>query len=111
MKLKYLIAVAVGTSSVGASHLGRFHGLRSTASSVEQQQTKKNRKCNTLLLHPFLLFLYSFQVAASLGKHQQHRLLAVQSTRDIVVTEEPADSSSYVPKRQRISSSRKKNRK
>lgn len=126
MKLKYLIAVAVGTSSVGASHLGRFHGLRSTESLAEQQQKKKNRKCskNYLLdvssfqirthIHP-LFYIPLFTVTASLEKHQ-HRLLAVKSTRDIVVTEEPADGLSsstsstyeYVPLRQRVSSSKKK---
>ena len=47
MKLKYVIT-AVGTicSGVTASHLDRFHGLRSSASLAEQQQMekKKNRK-------------------------------------------------------------------
>ena len=47
MKLKYVIT-AVGTicSGVTASHLDRFHGLRSLEASTLAEQKEKNCKCN-----------------------------------------------------------------
>ena len=46
MRLKYVIT-AVGTicSGVTASHLDRYHGLRSSASLTDQQQMMMKKNC------------------------------------------------------------------
>ena len=48
MKLNYVILAAVATGicdsgTVAASHLSKFHGLRTAASVVEQKKKKKRK--------------------------------------------------------------------
>lgn len=101
MKLKRLILVTAAagicySSTVTASHLGEFHGLRSSASLAKQN--KKNREyrsymiiyiilSHTVQIHELFLWPHRFLVVVSNhGAHhrsREHPLLPESHTNDI----------------------------